>query len=242
MTTRLPHETRREASRPPPVRVLLVADVRLVRDALARCFPPRGPLGLVAAVGHRDAALACARERRPPPDVVLMDMRIPDGAELAQALTEASPALKLVGFGLPETEDNVLVYAGAGFAGYVPREASTEELVDVLQGVARGEVRYSRRVTATLLQRLASVVLPNGGPVQLTPRESEIARLIDDGLSNREIAGRLAIEIATVKHHVHNLLEKLRVSRRGEAVARLRHPFHPAPSHVLPPPSPGGGA
>jgi two-component system, NarL family, nitrate/nitrite response regulator NarL len=130
----------------------------------------------------------------------------------------------------------VLRYAGAGFAGYAPREMSLADLVEVLQGIARGEVRYSRRITTTLLHRLASVVLPTGGAVQLTPRETEIARLIDDGLSNREIARRLAIGVTTVKNHVHHLLEKLKVSRRGEAVARLRHPGQ------LPlPPAPRGG-
>lgn len=230
MTTKLTHKT----PPTPPVGVLLVGDVRLVREALALWFRDQGPLRLIAVAGHRDAALALAREHRPAPDLALIDMRMPDGAELAQALASACPALKLVGFGLSETEDNVLQYAGAGFAGYVPREASLADLVDVLQGIARGEVRYSRRITTSLLHRLATVVLPNGGAVQLTPREAEIARLIDDGLTNRAIARRLAIEVATVKNHVHHLLEKLKAGRRGEAVARLRHPGH------LPPPSAGG--
>jgi two-component system, NarL family, nitrate/nitrite response regulator NarL len=223
---------------PPPsrVRMLLVTDVRLVREALALWFRGQGPVQLMAVVGHRDAALAAARELRPPPDLALIDMRMPDGVELAQTLALACPALKLVGFGLSETEDNVLRYAGAGFAGYAPREMSLADLVEVLQGIARGEVRYSRRITTTLLHRLASVVLPSGGVVQLTPRETEIARLIDDGLSNREIARRLAIGITTVKNHVHHLLEKLKVSRRGEAVARLRHP-----GQLPPPPAPRGG-
>jgi DNA-binding NarL/FixJ family response regulator len=177
---------------------------------------------MVAAVGQRDAAVAVVREQRP--DVALIDMRMPDGCDLARALLLAMPELKLVGLGLAETEDNVLAYAGAGFAGYVPREAPLDELIEILRGIARGEVRYSRSITAALLHRLAGAASAPTGRMTLTPRETEIVRLIDDGLSNREIAQRLAIEPATVKNHVHNLLEKLHVSRRGEAAARLRHP------------------
>ena len=207
----------------PRVRVLFVSDVRLYREALAAWCQDRPEVRIVAAVGHYDAALAVAREQRP--EMALLDMRMPDGCDLARALLQALPELKLVGLGLAETEDNVLAYAGVGFAGYVPREAPLDQLVEILRGIARGEVRYSRSITAALLHRLAGAAsAPVTGRMPLTPRETEIVRLIDDGLSNREIAQRLAIEPATVKNHVHNLLEKLHVSRRGEAAARLRRP------------------
>lgn len=203
------------------VRVLFVSDVRVYRDALARCCHRHPWVRIVAAVGHHDGALVLAREHQP--DIALIDMRTPESLGLAHALAERGPAVKLVGLGLAETEDNVLAYAEAGFAGYVPQETPLEELIVVLQGIARGEVRYSRSVTTTLLHRLASAAGPLGAnAVQLTPRETEIVRLIDEGRSNREIARSLAIELATVKNHVHNLLEKLRVHRRGEAAARLR--------------------
>jgi two-component system, NarL family, nitrate/nitrite response regulator NarL len=208
--------------RGPRVRVLFVSDVRLYREALAAWCQRRPVLRMVAAVGHRDAAVAVVREQRP--DVALIDMRMPDGCDLARALLQAMPELKLVGLGLAETEDNVLAYAGAGFAGCVPREAPLDDLIEILRGIARGEVRYSRSITAALLHRLAGAASAPTGRMTLTPRETEIVRLIDDGLSNREIARRLAIEPATVKNHVHNLLEKLHVSRRGEAAARLRRP------------------
>lgn len=204
------------------IRVLLISDVRLYREALSAWCLRRPAVRIVAALdgGNRDAALAVAREQRP--DIALIDMRspLPDCGELTRALLSVRPELKLVGFGLAETENNVLAYAGAGFAGCVPREATLDQLIEILQGIARGETRYSRSITAALLHRLAGAP----GRLPLTPRETEIVRLIDDGLSNREIARRLAIEPATVKNHVHNLLEKLHVSRRGEAAARLRHP------------------
>lgn len=204
-----------------PVRVLLVSDVRIFRELLSGWCSRHASVRIVAADGCRDGVVACARARRP--DIALIDMRTPDSGELAHALAAAVPTVRLVGLGLSETEDNVLAYAGAGFAGYVPRETPLQDLVAVLRGIARGEVRYSRRITASLLQRLASLAGPNGRGVRLTARESEIVPLIDEGLSNREIARRLAIGLATVKNHVHNVLEKLQVHRRGEAAARLRH-------------------
>lgn len=218
---KLPREVDKGLRRTRLVRVLLVSDVRAYRDALARWWKHSPVVRIVAAVGHHDGALAHAREHQP--DIALIDMRMPESLDLARALVEREPSVKLVGLGLAETEHNVLAYAEAGFAGYVQRETPLEELVHVLQGIARGEVRYSRSITTTLLRRLAGGAGSLGaGTVQLTPRETEIVRLIDEGRSNREIARCLAIELATVKNHVHNLLEKLQVHRRGEAAARLR--------------------
>ena len=219
---RVPRGRTNGARQTRPIRVLLVSDVRLYREALAGWCNRHASLRIVAADGCRDGVVACARERRP--DIALIDMRTPDSGELAHALSVTVPSVRLVGLGLSETEDNVLAYAGGGFAGYVPRETPLEELVDVLRGIARGEVRYSRRITASLLQRLATLAGSNGRGVRLTVRESEIVQLIDEGMSNREIARRLAIGVATVKNHVHNVLEKLQVHRRGEAAARLRQP------------------
>lgn len=208
------------------VRVLFISDVRVYADAVARCCNRHSSVRIVPVHGDHDAVLAHARGRRP--DVALLDMRMPESRDLARALVEQEPVIKLVGLGLPETEDCVLAYAEAGFAGYVPRDTPLDGLIAVLRGVARGELRYSRRITATLLRRLAAGAEPSGvgsRGVRLTRRETEIVRLLEEGLSNREIARRLSIKLATVKNHVHHVLEKLHVHRRGEAVARLRRQF-----------------
>jgi DNA-binding NarL/FixJ family response regulator len=155
-------------------------------------------------------------------------MRTPDSRDLARAVAGQAPGVKLVGLGLAETEESVLTYAEAGFAGYVPREAPLEDIVAVVRGIARGEVRYSRRIATALLRRLANGAVSGRPESALTRRETEIAGLIDEGLSNREIAHRLTIEVATVKNHVHHLLEKLQVHRRGEAAARLRRHLSPS--------------
>lgn len=214
-------ENRAGSPRARPARILLVSDVRAYRDALAWWCDRQAGVRVVATVGHQDDVLALACERQP--DVALLDMRSPGSRELACALAERVPAVKRVGLGLSETEDNVLAYAGAGFAGYVPCEAPLEDFLAVVQGIARGEVRYSRRIATSLLHRLANGSEAHGAPPgRLTPREIEIVRLIDEGLSNREIGRRLVIEVATVKNHVHHVLAKLQVHRRGEAAARLR--------------------
>src|SRR5881296_1366294 len=98
-------------------------------------------------------------------------------------------------------------------------------LVDMAMPESRGVAICSPRVAACLLRRVAALAAGHGGDLpraQLTNREREIVRLIDNGLSNKEIARALGIEVATVKNHVHNILEKLQVHRRGEAAARVR--------------------
>src|SRR5437764_15494198 len=134
---------RKAAMRPPhrrrPVRVLLVSDVRMFRDAVARWCSRHSLVRIVATAGHHDEATLHAR--RHAADVALLDMRMPDSLATAHAVAEAAPGVKLVGLGLSETEENVLVYAEAGFAGYVPREAPLEDLVPVLRSIGRGEPR-----------------------------------------------------------------------------------------------------
>jgi len=157
--------------------------------------------------------------------VVLLDTAIPDNVWIVRALVAAVPGPKVVALAVPEVEREVLACAEAGVAGYVTREGSVEDLVAAVESVARGEMVISPRMAATLLQRVATLALeqsPAAIEARLTTREVEILDLIDQGLSNKEIARRLTIELSTVKNHVHNILEKLNVTRRGEAAARAR--------------------
>ncbi|HEX6228839.1 MAG TPA: response regulator transcription factor [Solirubrobacterales bacterium] len=129
-------------------------------------------------------------------------------------------------FGIAESEDVVIRCAEAGVAGYVPHDATLEQLIEVLDAALRDEVVCSPRLAGTLLRRvgaLAREIGPAGGSdVRLTARETQIVALIDEGLSNKEIAARLQIGTPTVKNHVHHILEKVGASRRGEAAARVR--------------------
>lgn len=209
------------------IRVLIVADIRLYREGLAQVLGRTGHLEIVGAVGVGDEVLA--NVARCAPDIVLMDLAIADCAAIIGAMRGVSPQVRVVAFAVSEVESDVLACAEAGVAGYVPREASVEDLVAVLQCVARGEALCSPQITGMLFRRVAALSAGLGSQpslVTLTGREREIILMVDRGLSNKGIAEELGIELATVKNHVHNILEKLKVHRRGEAAARLRGPPH----------------
>ena len=146
-------------------------------------------------------------------------------AELALAELGA-PEQKVVVLGIAEREADVIAWAEAGAAGYISREASRDDLRAALEAAVAGETIASPRVVAALLRRLNAVAhaspLERYGAETLTPREQQVARLVGEGLSNKEIARQLCIEVATVKNHVHHILGKLEVSRRSQAVAYLR--------------------
>jgi DNA-binding NarL/FixJ family response regulator len=158
------------------------------------------------------------------PDVVLLDGVGEGRAEAIGTIVAAIPEVRVVAFGVSESESEIIACAEAGVAGLVSREASFADLVATIERVASGETLCSPRVATILLRRLATLAAQrNGKPAaHLTTREHEILGLIDEGLSNKQIARRLHIEVPTVKNHVHNILEKLNVHRRYEAAARMR--------------------
>ncbi len=211
------------------MRLLIVADIRLYREGLAHILARDAGLTMIETAGDLYAALRLVAEREL--DVVLVDMAMPHSLSAVQGIVVTAPDVKVVALGLPELERDLIACAEAGIAGYVPRDASVTDLVAVLESVARGELLCSPRTAAALLRRVTALAMGRRGeadvPGVLTPREREIVALLERGLSNKEIARALGIEVATVKNHVHNLLEKLRVHRRGEAVARLRNTTQP---------------
>jgi two-component system nitrate/nitrite response regulator NarL len=205
------------------IRVLIVAEIRLYREGLADMLREETGVDVVATASGADDAVRALREKHP--DIVLLDVGIPDNAWLARALVAAVPGTLIVAVAVPEAEDSVVACAEAGVAGYVTREGSVEDVVAAVEAVARGEILCSPRMAASLFQRIATLALersPESIESRLTNRELEILDLIDQGLSNKEIARRLTIELSTVKNHVHNILDKLNVTRRSEAAARVR--------------------
>ena len=159
------------------------------------------------------------------PDIVFLDVSMPDGLRLVHELHVVVPDAAVVATAVAETDGEIVACAEAGVAGFVTRDQSLAEAVRVLESVARGESPCSPRTAAALLRRVAVLSAqrePPGPPDGLTPRENEIAGLIARGRSNKEIARELCIEISTVKNHVHHMLEKLGVRGRAEAAARVR--------------------
>lgn len=202
--------------------VLVVAATRLYREGLVERLDGARGLRVAGSAAGRDEAIRLCRELRP--DIVLLDMSVAQDVHAIRSLADAG--VRVVAFGVSESEDVVISCAEAGVSGYVGREASLDQLVAILRAVAREEVVCSPRVAGTLLRRVGALARERGagdGPAQrLTSRETQVVALIDEGLSNKEIAARLNIELATVKNHVHNIIEKLHVSGRGEAAARVR--------------------
>jgi two-component system, NarL family, nitrate/nitrite response regulator NarL len=211
------------ASPRPPISVAVVADVRLYREGLSASLASRNGLVVVGSAASLETAITIAATTRP--DVVVLDMATRESLEIARGIMTARPATRVIAFAVEEDDHVILSCAEAGVAAWVACEGSVDDLVVAIHRAVRNELVCSPSLTATLFRRVAS--LAHGAPTptpkaQLTGRERQVVALIDRGLSNKEIAQRLHLEIATVKNHVHNILEKLRVSRRGEVAARLR--------------------
>jgi len=209
------------------IRVVVVSDVRLYREGLSQLLGRRDTIEVVASAATLEDALAGVSKAQP--DIILLDAAMRDGVGTMRALRETAPSVKVVALSVAELEQDVLACAEAGVAAYVTREASIEDLLAALDRAVRGEALCSPRIVATLMRRLAALAVGNhGGDMSepLTAREREILRFVDRGLSNKDIARELHIEAATVKNHVHSILEKLKVHRRGEAAARMRGGSH----------------
>lgn len=203
-------------------RLLVVADVRLYREGIHASLSKLPQFLVIGAVSTAEEALLLSVDT--PPDIVIVDMATRNSLAVVRAIRRDLPVAHVVGFGVDEVEGEVLACAEAGLAGYVPSDASLDDLVARVESVHRGELLCTPKMAATLFRQLevrGRDVKPQPESVILTAREREVLRLVDEGLSNKEIAVRLSIEVSTVKNHVHNLLDKLQVTSRSQAAARL---------------------
>jgi DNA-binding NarL/FixJ family response regulator len=213
-------DLRLDEAAPAPLRVAVIAGVRIYREGLALFLDHQPGLEVVATAAGVNAALPLLG--RAQPAIALVDVAA--GAGAVKRLREALPGLKVVALAVAETDQDVIGCAEAGVSGYVTSDDSLEAVAAIVSSVARGEMLCAPWVAAALLRRVASSTDAPAAPGsdRLTARELEIVRLIDEGLSNKQIASRLCIALPTVKNHVHNILEKLQVHRRGEAAADMR--------------------
>jgi two-component system, NarL family, nitrate/nitrite response regulator NarL len=205
------------------IRVIIASSVRLVREGLAASLRGSDGVAVVDAVNLDPAGIARIAEAAP--DVVLVDLARADAAATARLLKSACAEAKLVAFALAEIDDDVFACAAAGFSAYVPRESGADELYRALVDAAGGRMHCAPHIAAAMFSRLSDLLQqrpPQRTLPSLTSREREILALAEEGCSNKEIARRLHISCATVKNHIHSILQKLQVSRRGQAVARLR--------------------
>jgi DNA-binding NarL/FixJ family response regulator len=207
----------------PPIRAIIISDVRLYREGLAFSLARDRRIAVVGIAQSLDEALPIIVAAWP--DVVVLDMATAESLAMPKAICAAAPQTKIVAFAVGETEHDIWACAEAGIAGFVARDGSADDLAEAIEATLRGELHCSPRVAASLFRRIGTLSREQPAPApvaMLTRREREIIKLLDGGLSNKEIALRLQIGATTVKNHVHNLLEKLNVHRRGEAAAMLR--------------------
>ena len=206
----------------PAVRVLLVDDDDLMRAGLKAVLSSDDGIDVVGEAANGRAAIASVRAHRP--DLVLMDVRMPDldGIAATREILAGSAETKIVILTTFEDDDYIFSALNAGASGFLLKRTSPEELLSAVHTVAAGDSLLSPSVTRTVIERMAHQPTPDlagGGRLdELTPREREVLALIARGLSNTEIAGQLVIEESTVKTHVKRILMKLRLRDRIQAV------------------------
>jgi len=203
-----------------PPRVFILSAIRLLREGLALALSRQPGLEVV---GSSDCATTGAIAEADP-DVLLLDISSPSILEASALLRRDLPDVKIVALGVAEVEHVVLACAKAGVAGFVYAHGSASDVVTAVHSAVRGELVCSPRTAGMLFSRIGSLAAPGADSSgdALTPREQEVMAFVNEGLSNKQIASLLGIRDATVKNHVHSILGKLRVRRRGEAAAQLR--------------------
>ena len=208
----------------------IVSDVRLYREGIAQSLASREEIVVVGTAYDEASAIKLCRKLGR--DVLLLDMATAGALAIIRRLADEFPKAKLVAFAIDEVEHDVIACAEAGVVGYVPRTASLEDLITVVESASRDELICSPRVASGLLRRVAAKSGAGGhaAAATLTRREREIWQLLERGLANKEIASELGIEVTTAKNHVHNLLAKLKVTSRAEAAALLHDTRGSSPS------------
>ena len=206
------------------IKVFIVDDNRLLREGLVSMLDEQEDFAVVGSAASGQMALEQIKELRP--EVALIDIGMPDkdGIEVTKALHQDTPEVKVIILGMPDLSDEIMACIEAGAVGYVLKESSFDYLVETIHSAQRGESFCSPRMAASLFSRVAELMgerIPRAS-VKLTPREVEIINRIAEGLSNKEIAQRFSIEAQTVKNHVHNILDKLQLHNRLEAVQYAR--------------------
>jgi DNA-binding NarL/FixJ family response regulator len=209
------------ADPPTQLRILIVDDNCLYGEVLAATLAEQ--LGVLAVCTARGLESVRAELARDLPDVVLLNLASVNSRSLVCAVRERNPDTRVIVLGVnEEDEQEILQCAKAGVSGFLTRSDSLPHLLELIGRVTGGETLFSPRMAAVLLRLLADLAVvrhPAPRLSTLTDRENQILRLLELGCTNRAIAEELSIEVFTVKNHVHSVLTKLGVRRRGEAAA-----------------------
>ncbi len=205
----------------PPLRLLVVDDHEVVREGLVALLSRRDEFQVVAEAGTVAESLAAAR--RFEPDLVIMDVRLPDGSgiEACREIRSEFPAMRIVMLTSYPDEEAVLSAILAGASGYLLKQIRGRDLVTALEAVGRGDSLLDPAVTERVLERVRRIA--NGDErdelSDLTAQERKILKLVAEGKTNKEIAAEVFLSDKTVKNYVSSILSKLNLQRRAQAAA-----------------------
>jgi DNA-binding NarL/FixJ family response regulator len=205
-----------------PIRIVIADDQRVVRDGLAMLVGLIDGVEIVGMAADGLQALELARSERP--DVVLMDLRMPnlDGAEATKRIGADLPATHVLVLTTYADDDSLFPALQAGARGYLTKDASAEEIERAIRAVAAGNTHLDpavqQRLIAAVIEPRRIETAPARLPDDLTPREAETLKLIAAGLSNAEIAATLVVSDSTVKTHINRVFRKTGVRDRAQAV------------------------
>lgn len=204
-----------------PVKVLIVDDHEIVRKGLVMLISRQDGLVVAGEAGTAEEAVERARELLP--DVVVLDIRLPDGSgvEACRDIRAENPDTKVLMLTSYSDEEAVMGSIMAGASGYLLKEIRSQEIVDAIKKIGAGQSLLDPMITAGVLERIRNGNDVDDGWNQLSNQEQRILEFIADGKTNREIAEEIHLSDKTVKNYVSNILGKLEVSRRSQAAAYL---------------------
>ena len=211
---------------PSVLRLLIVDDHEVVRRGLVALLARHAGFSVVAQAGTAAEAIEAARIHRP--DLVIMDIRLPDGSgiEATREIRAEDPAIRVLMLTSYPDEEAVFAAIIAGASGYLLKQIRGRDLIAALEAVGRGESLLDPAVTEKVLDRIRRIATGTNtdGLAQLTQQERKILLLVAEGQTNKEIAAEVFLSDKTVKNYVSSILAKLNLQRRAQAAAFMaRH-------------------
>ena len=208
------------------MKVLIVDDHVLFREGLVSLLDSDSSFTVVGQAGSVNESIELARRLKP--DLILMDFSLPDGdgSEASSAILAELPETNIVFLTMYDANEKLFAAIRSGAKGYLLKNLPVSKLMNSLRSIEKGEAAISRRMTLRVLEEFSHTdndgFGANGLPENFTPRELDVLRELSNGATNSEIAATLFLSVNTVKHHIHNILSKLGLNNRREAIKYAR--------------------